>query len=55
MTKKLILLLPNLDFVIMISYFEFYMDDCFRAVCNQWTGPLDWTTGLDYSTGSFFI
>ena len=25
------------------------------AVCNQWTGPLDWTTGLNYWTGSFFI
>ena len=25
------------------------------AVCNQWTGPLDWTTGLDYWTGSFFV
>ena len=20
------------------------------AVCNHWTGPLDWTTGLDYWT-----
>ena len=28
MTKKLILLLPNLVFVIMISYSN-YMDDCF--------------------------
>ena len=25
------------------------------AVCNQWTGPLDWTTELDYWTGWIFF
>ena len=23
----------------------------YRGVCIHWTGPLDWTTGLDYWTG----
>ena len=24
--------------------------DFTRAVCNRWTGSMDWTTGLDYWT-----
>ena len=29
---------------------EIQITDLVAAVCNHWTGLVDWTTGLDYCT-----